>query len=186
MLNRRACTGEVKRRFKHTLRRQIVMIQTHPPSRRAPGARAAEHLAGWRATLQRSFADCEMSQRSAGSYYRNSGGFMPRLLAKRRSLLAMGMGIERQAIAAHAAEPPQQYTPEVQATWVQDQTATPAKWVRRSILHANVRLGRDKRGTCCRTAVARFGTHSATGWYLLGAYAAIVTRCNEISSKVAG
>lgn len=66
---------------------------------------------------------------------------MPRLLAKRRSLQAMGMGIERQAIAAHAAEPPQQYTPEVQATWVQDQTATPARWVRRSILRANVRIG---------------------------------------------
>ena len=65
---------------------------------------------------------------------------MPRLLAQRQSLLAMGMGIERQAIAGHAAQPPQQYTPEVQAMWVQDQTATPARWVRRSILLANVRM----------------------------------------------
>jgi hypothetical protein len=49
-----------------------------------------------------------MSKSLADSYYYNSGGLMPRLRAERRSLLAMGMGIERQVMAAHAAEPPQQ------------------------------------------------------------------------------
>jgi len=99
-----------------------------------------------------------MSKSFADSDYYNSGGLMPRLPARRRSLLAMGMGIEREVMAAHAAEPPQQYTPEVQATWVQDQTATPARWVRRSILRANVRMRVETRGICCRAVVARLET----------------------------
>lgn len=109
------------------------------------------------AILESSSADFEMSNSFADSYYRNSGGMMPRLPARRRSLLAMGMGmgIERQVMAAHAAEPPQQHTPEVQATWVQDQTATPARWVRRSILHADVRTTVETRVICCRAVVAR-------------------------------